>query len=80
MHGAEGGGSFLEIYGRNDIIRILTVVSAVFIPLTFITGIYEMNFRYMPELGWRYGYFMTISGMLLTAVGMLHYFKRKGWL
>ncbi|WP_238516351.1 MULTISPECIES: CorA family divalent cation transporter [Thermococcus] len=48
--------------------------------MTFITGIYEMNFRYMPELGWRYGYFMTISGMLLTAVGMLHYFKRKGWL
>ncbi|NJD99495.1 magnesium/cobalt transporter CorA [Thermococcus sp. LS1] len=82
----ELANSLVELYystlsmKTNDIIRILTVVSTVFIPLTFITGIYGMNFRYMPELGWRYGYFMTLSGMLLIAVGMLYYFKRKGWL
>jgi len=64
----------------NEIIRILTVVSTIFIPLTFITGIYGMNFRYMPELGWRYGYFASLTGMLLIALGMLYYFRRKRWL
>ncbi|WP_461864233.1 magnesium/cobalt transporter CorA [Thermococcus sp.] len=64
----------------NEIIRILTVVSTIFIPLTFITGVYGMNFRYMPELSWRYGYFGTLAGMLLIALGMLQYFRRKGWL
>ncbi|WP_461866605.1 magnesium/cobalt transporter CorA [Thermococcus sp.] len=64
----------------NEIIRILTVVSTIFIPLTFITGIYGMNFHYMPELGWRYGYFASLTGMLLIALGMLYYFRKKGWL
>lgn len=64
----------------NEIIRILTVVSTIFIPLTFITGIYGMNFHYMPELGWRYGYFASLTAMLLIALGMLYYFRRKGWL
>lgn len=64
----------------NDIIRILTVVSTIFIPLTFITGIYGMNFRYMPELQWRYGYPAVLTTMLVIAVGMLLYFRRKGWI
>ncbi|ASJ10433.1 magnesium and cobalt transport protein CorA [Thermococcus sp. P6] len=64
----------------NDIMRILTVVSTIFIPLTFITGLYGMNFRYMPELGWRYGYPAVLLTMLIIALGMLYYFRRKGWL
>jgi len=64
----------------NDIMRILTVVSTIFIPLTFITGVYGMNFRHMPELGWRYGYPATLFVMLMIAFGMLYYFKRKGWI
>lgn len=64
----------------NDIMRILTVVSTIFIPLTFITGVYGMNFRYMPELGWHYGYPAVLLVMLMMAFSMLYYFKRKGWL
>ncbi|RLF80752.1 magnesium and cobalt transport protein CorA [Thermococci archaeon] len=70
----------------NEIIRILTVVSTIFIPLTFITGIYGMNFNprvspyNMPELNWYYGYPLTLLGMLAIALGMLYYFKRKEWL
>ncbi|WP_048148296.1 magnesium/cobalt transporter CorA [Palaeococcus ferrophilus] len=64
----------------NEIMRILTVVSTVFIPLTFITGIYGMNFRYMPELYWRYSYPLVLLLMLSISLGMLYYFRRKGWL
>lgn len=70
----------------NEIIRILTVVSTIFIPLTFITGIYGMNFNSrispynMPELNWYYGYPITLLMMLAIALGMLYYFKRKEWL
>ncbi|MCD6144662.1 magnesium/cobalt transporter CorA [Thermococcus sp.] len=70
----------------NEIIRILTVVSTIFIPLTFITGIYGMNFNprvspyNMPELNWYYGYPLTLLAMLAIALGMLYYFKRKEWL
>jgi len=70
----------------NDIIRILTVVSTIFMPLTFITGIYGMNFNTrispynMPELNWYYGYPATLLTMLIIALGMLYYFKKKGWL
>jgi len=64
----------------NDIMRILTVVSTIFIPLTFITGLYGMNFRYMPELGWHYAYPAVLLTMLIMALGMLYYFRRKGWL
>jgi len=70
----------------NEIIRILTVVSTIFIPLTFITGIYGMNFNprvspyNMPELNWYYGYPLTLLAMLAIALGMVYYFKRKEWL
>ncbi len=78
--------SLVELYystismKTNDIIRILTVVSTIFIPLTFITGLYGMNFHYMPELYWRYGYPAVLLTMLAIAVGMLVYFRKKGWL
>ena len=70
----------------NEIIRVLTVISSIFIPLTFIAGLYGMNFDRstsglnMPELGWRFGYLYAIGLMLAVAVGMILFFKRKKWL
>lgn len=63
----------------NDIMTLLTIFSVIFIPLTFIVGVYGMNFKNMPELDWKYGYFMILGIMLLIAVGMLWYFKKKKW-
>lgn len=63
----------------NKRLRLLTIISAVFMPLTFITGIYGMNFRHMPELAWRFGYPLAIIVMLLLAGGLLWVFYRKGW-
>jgi magnesium transporter len=64
----------------NDIIKILTIFTSLFIPLTFITGLYGMNFSFMPELNWRFGYYFALSLMILMAIGMLAFFKRKKWL
>ncbi len=64
----------------NEIMKILTIFTAVFIPLTFIAGVYGMNFKYMPELEWRWGYFSLIGFMIFLGVGMLAYFKKKKWL
>jgi len=63
----------------NEIMRVLTVISAIFIPLTFIAGVYGMNFENMPELKWHWGYFGVVGLMLATGGGMLIYFKRKNW-
>ena len=63
----------------NEIMRVLTVMSSIFIPLTFIAGVYGMNFDVMPELRWPFGYFLCLAFMALVAFGMLSYFKRKGW-
>ncbi|MFK7798567.1 MAG: magnesium and cobalt transport protein CorA [Aureispira sp.] len=64
----------------NEVMRTLTILSVVFIPLTFIAGIYGMNFDVMPELKTRYGYFVVLGVMLLVASLVLFYFKRKKWL
>ncbi len=64
----------------NEVIKFLTVISTIFIPLTFLAGVYGMNFRYFPELDWRYGYFYFWIFNISTAVLMLYYFKKKGWL
>jgi magnesium transporter len=69
-----------ESQKMNDIMRVLTTVSTIFIPLTFIAGIYGMNFQYMPELAYRWGYFIILGVMGLTTLGMLYFFKRKRWL
>lgn len=64
----------------NNVMRLLTVISTIFIPLSFIAGIYGMNFDNMPELHWHYGYFVVLGGMFCAMVGMLIYFKRKNWI
>lgn len=64
----------------NEIIKVLTILSSIFIPLTFIVGVYGMNFEYMPELHWRYGYVLTWGMMAAVAVGLLIYFRRSGWI
>ena len=64
----------------NEVMKVLTIISTIFIPMTFIAGIYGMNFKYMPELEWKWGYFVTMGIMAVIAVGMLFYFRRKKWL
>lgn len=63
----------------NQVMKTLTVVSVFFMPLTFIVGIYGMNFDNMPELHWKYGYFMVLGLMFLLLLGMIYYFKKKKW-
>jgi magnesium transporter len=63
----------------NEVMQILTITASIFIPLTFIAGIYGMNFEMMPELKWPYGYPAVMGLMLLCAVAMLVIFKRKRW-
>lgn len=64
----------------NTVMKTLTVVATVLISLQVISGIYGMNFRYMPELGWRYGYAAILGLMAVVALGLLYYFKRIKWL
>ena len=70
----------------NEIMKTLTVIATIFLPLSFIAGVYGMNFNTevskwnMPELNWRYGYLYSLAFMLLVAVGMLWWFKWRGWL
>ncbi|HCY85860.1 MAG TPA: magnesium and cobalt transport protein CorA, partial [Desulfobacteraceae bacterium] len=63
----------------NDVMKILTIFAAVFIPLTFIAGIYGTNFEYLPELKFRYSYYVFWAVLLVTAGCLLYYFKRKRW-
>jgi magnesium transporter len=64
----------------NEVMKVLTIMASIFIPLTFIAGVYGMNFNYMPELQFKYGYFLVWAIMIITFLGMLYYFKRKKWL
>jgi magnesium transporter len=64
----------------NEIMKVLTIIATIFIPLTFIVGIYGMNFKFMPELEWRWGYLVIWAIIAVVAVVMLSYFKRKKWL
>lgn len=63
----------------NEVMKVLTVISTTFIPLTFIAGIYGMNFDAMPELHYRWGYHVTWSVMICIALGMVYYFRRRKW-
>jgi len=64
----------------NEVMKVLTIIATIFIPLTFIAGIYGMNFEFMPELKWPFGYFAVLGIMALVALVMVTYFKKKKWL
>lgn len=64
----------------NEVMKVLTIIATIFIPLTFIVGVYGMNFRYMPELDWRWGYFFIWIINIVVAAIMLVYFRRRKWL
>ena len=72
---------FLSVQNQrlNEVMKVLTVIATIFIPLTFIASIYGMNFKHMPELEWRWGYPAILAVMALTAAGMIVHFKRRGW-
>ena len=64
----------------NEVMKFLTLISTIFIPLSFVAGVYGMNFMYMPELHWRWGYPVAMSIMSLMGGGLLWFFKRKRWI
>lgn len=63
----------------NEVMKVLTVIATIFIPLTFIAGVYGMNFEHMPELKWPFGYYLIWGIMISIAIGMLAYFKKRKW-
>jgi len=64
----------------NEVMKVLTIFASIFIPLTFVAGVYGMNFEFMPELTWRWGYFALLAVMALIGISLVFYFKRKRWL
>jgi magnesium transporter len=64
----------------NEVMKVLTIIATLFMPLTFLAGVYGMNFEHMPELKWQYGYFMLWGVMILIALAMLVYFRKKKWI
>ena len=82
----ELAGGLMDIYisslsqRLNEVMKVLTIIATIFIPLTFVAGVYGMNFRRMPELEWRYGYPLVMVLMAAMAGAMVVYFARRGWL
>ena len=82
----ELASGLLEIYlssasnRMNEVMKVLTIIATIFIPVTFIAGVYGMNFEFMPELKWRWGYAMVWGVMIAMIVAMLAYFRKKKWL
>ena len=76
----------LEVYlstisnKTNEIMKFLTIIGTIFIPLTFIAGVYGMNFKHMPELEWRWGYYLIWAVMIGIGVALLAYFRKKNWI
>jgi len=64
----------------NEVMKVLTIIATIFIPLTFVAGLYGMNFKYIPELEWRWGYFAALFVMVIIGFGMVMYFRNKKWL
>lgn len=64
----------------NEIMKVLTIIATIFIPLTFIVGVYGMNFEHMPELKWPWGYYLIWLIMVTVGGGMVLFFKRKKWM
>lgn len=67
-------------YRMNAVMKVLTIIATIFMPLTFLAGLYGMNFRYMPELEWKMGYPLVLAVMLFTSIMMLVFFRKKKWL
>jgi len=63
----------------NEVTKVLTMIATIFLPISFIAAVYGMNFEHMPELHWRYGYALAWLAMLLTAGGLVAWFRRRGW-
>lgn len=82
----ELAGGLMDMYlssvgnRQNEVMKVLTIMASIFIPLTFMAGIYGMNFEHMPELHMAWGYPVLMAAMVAVAAGMLWYFHRKGWL
>jgi magnesium transporter len=78
--------SMLDIYlssvsnRMNQVMKVLTIIATIFMPLTFLAGVYGMNFKYMPEIGWPWGYPLVLLVMIGLALAMVQYFKKKKWL
>ncbi|MEI8172217.1 MAG: magnesium/cobalt transporter CorA [Deltaproteobacteria bacterium] len=78
--------SMLDIYlssisnRLNEVMKVLTIIATIFMPLTFLAGVYGMNFKYMPELEWPWGYFMIWGIMLAIAISMIFFFRKRKWL
>jgi magnesium transporter len=78
--------SMLDVYlssnsnRLNEVMKVLTIIATIFMPLTFLAGVYGMNFQYMPELHWHWGYFGVWGLMIVIAIAMLLYFRKKKWL
>jgi magnesium transporter len=68
-----------QSHEMNKVIKVLTIISTFFIPLTFLVGVYGMNFDNMPELRMQYGYYGVWGVMICTVIGLSIWFKRKGW-
>ncbi|ACK64735.1 magnesium and cobalt transport protein CorA [Rippkaea orientalis PCC 8801] len=81
----ELASSLMDVYlssmsnKMNEVMQLLTVISTIFIPLTFVAGVYGMNFEHMPELHGRWSYFITLGGMAVIAGGLIYFFWRRGW-
>ncbi|MHC4788555.1 MAG: magnesium/cobalt transporter CorA [Planctomycetota bacterium] len=79
-------GGMVDIYlssvsnRMNEVMKVLTIIATIFIPMTFVAGVYGMNFRHMPELGWRWGYPAVLAVMVAVAAGMLVYFRKHDWI
>ncbi|NOX86084.1 MAG: hypothetical protein GXO86_08990 [Chlorobi bacterium] len=79
LHLESGLNLFYSRQGHkmNQIMKTLTVTATIFIPLTFVAGVYGMNFRHMPELGWEWGYFTVWGIVIAMVVGMMFWFRKK---
>ncbi|MGA9176754.1 MAG: CorA family divalent cation transporter, partial [Desulfobacterales bacterium] len=64
----------------NEVMKVLTIIATIFIPITFVAGIYGMNFKFMPELEWRWGYAMVWAIIVVVVGIMIGFFKKKQWL
>ena len=74
--------TYLSAVGNrtNEVMKVLTMISTIFIPLSFVAGIYGMNFPHMPEMGWRWSYPVVLAAMAIAALGMMVFFVRRGWI